>query len=81
MIGEILDIYDRLDELLEQIDRKNAGYTRASVERMQYCLNTDRDIKGKLVELLKALPEIRRESSPLARKMAEELPRTGGLCG
>lgn len=74
MIGEILDIYDRLDELLEQIDRKNAGYTRASVERMQYCLNTDRDIKGKLVELLKALPEIRRESSPLARKMAEELP-------
>lgn len=33
MIGEILDIYEKLDDLLEQIDRKNAGYTRASVER------------------------------------------------
>lgn len=56
MIGEIMDIYDRIDGILTQIDKKNAVYTRASVERMQYYLNTDRDIKGKLVEMLKKLP-------------------------
>ena len=55
MIGEIMDTYDRLDGIVSQIDKKNAGYTRASVERMQYFLNTDRDIKGKLVEVLKGL--------------------------
>lgn len=51
-IGDILDIYEKLDGMLEEIDRKNAAYTRASVEKMQYLLNTDRSIKGKLVELL-----------------------------
>lgn len=59
MIGEIIDTYDRLDSMLSQIDKKNAGYTRASVERMQYYLNTDRDIKGKLVEVLKTLPALK----------------------
>lgn len=61
MIGGIMDTYDRLGGILAQIDRKNAGYTRASVERMQYYLNTDRDIKGKLVEVLKAMPPLKNE--------------------
>lgn len=57
-IGDILDIYEKLDGMLEEIDRKNAAYTRASVEKMQYLLNTDRSIKGKLVELLsQCVPE------------------------
>jgi hypothetical protein len=57
-IGDILDIYEKLDVMLEEIDRKNSAYTRASVEKMQYLLNTDRSIKGKLVELLsKCAPE------------------------
>ena len=55
MMGEILDIYDRLDELQRQIDRKNSAYTRASVERMQYYLHADGDMRGRLVEIIKAL--------------------------
>lgn len=51
-IGEIIDTYESLDEMLEAIDRKNSAYTRASIERMRYLLNTDKSIKGKLVELL-----------------------------
>lgn len=66
MIGEIMDTYDRLDGMLAQIDRKNAGYTRASVERMQYYLNTDRDVKGKLVEVLKELPSAKDGVAPAA---------------
>jgi hypothetical protein len=70
MIGEIIDIYDRLDTMLTQIDKKNAVYTRASVERMQYYLNTDRDIRGKLVEILKALPASK-DGRKLLTHMAE----------
>jgi hypothetical protein len=70
MIGEIMDVYDRIDGMLSQIDKKNAGYTRASVERMQYYLNTDRDIKGKLVEVLKNLPSVK-EGRALPKEMAQ----------
>jgi len=58
MIGEIIDTYEGIDQLLKSIDKKNTAYTRASVERMQYYINTERDIKGKLVEVLKKLPNI-----------------------
>ncbi len=58
MIGEIIDTYEGIDQLLKSIDKKNSAYTRASVERMQYYINTERDIKGKLVEVMKNLPNI-----------------------
>ncbi len=52
MMGEMSDIYESIDGMLEEIDRKNNAYTRASIEKMQYLLNTDRSIKGKLVDIL-----------------------------
>ena len=72
VIGEIMDIYDKLDEMLSQIDRKNAAYTRASVERMQYYLNTDRDLRGKLVEVLKVLPGRGGRDDPLPAGAASD---------
>ncbi len=57
MMGEIIDIYERIDSLLIEIDRKKAAYTRASVEKLQYLLNTDRSIKGKIIEILKRVSE------------------------
>jgi hypothetical protein len=57
MINEIIDVYYKIDILLHEIDKKRASYTRASVERMQYLLNVDLSIKGKIVEILKAIPE------------------------
>lgn len=51
---EIRDIYEGIDGMLDEIDRKNAAYTRASIEKMQYLLNTDRSIKGKLAGILAA---------------------------
>lgn len=58
IIGEIIDTYEGIDQLLKSIDKKNTAYTRASVERMQYYINTERDIKGKLVEIMKQLPNL-----------------------
>ncbi len=54
-IGEISDTYERLEEMLEEIDKKNSAYTRASIEKMRYLLNSDRSIKGKLVGLLTSI--------------------------
>jgi hypothetical protein len=52
IMGEISDMYEGMDNMLEEIDRKNSAYTRASIEKMQYLLNIDRSIKGKLVDIL-----------------------------
>lgn len=69
-IGEISDIYERLDELLEEIDRKNSAYTRASIEKMRYMLNSDRSIKGKIVELLTHISKVEEQGE---RHMVERL--------
>lgn len=45
--------YLNMDDLLEEIDRRNAQYARASVEKLRYLLNSSRDTEGQLVELLK----------------------------
>jgi len=58
MLGYILETYQGIDRFINSIDKKNSAYTKASVERMQYFLNTDRDIKGKLIEVLKELPKL-----------------------
>ncbi|NLM60283.1 MAG: hypothetical protein GX194_14470 [Clostridium sp.] len=53
-INEVSDIYEGLDEMLAEIDRKRTAYTRASLEKMRYLLTIDRSIKGKLVDVLSA---------------------------
>ncbi len=74
-LEEIVDTYDRLDDLLRQVDRKNSAYTRASVERMQYYLNRDRDLRGKLVEVLKNFSSLQNKgaATPL-EEAASNLP-------
>lgn len=70
----ITDTFESLDELLQEIDRRNQSYNRASVERLQYLLNTDRDIKGKLVHLLKGLPPLKPDIHSPQLKAMQELP-------
>ncbi|MDO4552338.1 MAG: DUF5716 family protein, partial [Bacillota bacterium] len=78
-LSEISDMYEGMDHMLEEIDKKNAAYTRASIEKMQYLLNTDRSIKGKLTELLMATASI--ENEGLKERMGEavRLSRQGYL--
>ena len=64
MITFIIDQYEGMDRLLKEIDRKNAAYTRASVERTRYLLNTNRDARGQLIEILKTLPRIHHTPPP-----------------
>ena len=54
MILDIGETYEKIENLISQIDNKHTEYTRASIEKIRYALNVDRSIKGKLVQLLKA---------------------------
>jgi hypothetical protein len=54
MLTSIIDIYESIDKILQEIDKKNNIYIKASVEKVQYLLNTDRSIKGKIIELLQS---------------------------
>ena len=74
-IGYIMDIYEHhLDEMLDEIDRKNTAYTRASAEKMQYLLENDRSIKGKVVEILKQV------SASRGQRRSALLEKMSGIC-
>jgi hypothetical protein len=53
-IDFVLEVYGSIAGIIDQIDIKHAGYTRASIEKIQYSITADQSIRGKLVELLKA---------------------------
>ena len=72
MIQYIIDSLEGMDSFLREIDRRNSAYSRASAERIQYLLNTDRGVKGKLVEILKLAPPLgERSAAPLIAEMAQ----------
>lgn len=52
-IRTVLEIYENIDLTMNQIEQKNTDYVRASVQRIQYLLTNDKELKGKLVHILK----------------------------
>lgn len=72
MIQFIMESLESMDTFLREIDRRNSSYSRASVERIQYLLNTDRDVKGKLVEIMKLAPGLNDDRpNPLLHAMLD----------
>lgn len=59
MIVAIIDIFEKLDKLIGEIDKKISIYIKATNERMQYLINTDRNIKGKIITIIKNLPRLK----------------------
>ena len=53
MINYIADTYEGIEEMLDEIDRKHNEYTNASIDHIRYLMNSDRGVKGKLIELMK----------------------------
>ena len=49
--------YDTMDDLLHEIDRRNAQYAKASLEQVRYMLNSSRDTEGQLIDLLRFAAE------------------------
>lgn len=74
MIEYIMESYDRIHVLLNEIDKKNSSYIKASVERFQYLLNTNAGTKGKLVDILNQLPRFRSDDEVQWQLLKENLP-------
>ncbi|WP_130837791.1 Wadjet anti-phage system protein JetA family protein [Lachnoclostridium sp. Marseille-P6806] len=53
MLASAIDIYDEIEDMIREIDRKHNEYTNASVDKIRYLINTDQSAKGKLIDLLK----------------------------
>jgi hypothetical protein len=60
MLEEIRDTLRAVDPLLEDIDRRNMLYARASIERVKTLLEPDSTIAGKLSSLVRELYERKR---------------------
>jgi hypothetical protein len=52
-IDYILDFYQSVGSLVNEIDRKHSTYTKSSIEKIQYLMTADQTIRGKLIEILK----------------------------
>jgi hypothetical protein len=52
-IRTISEIYENIGTTMNEIETKNNDYVRASVKRIQYLLTNDKELKGKLVHILK----------------------------
>lgn len=58
-IDYIRQAYIGLDDLLDEIDRRNARYANASFQQLKYILNSSKDVEGQLMEILKFLAGLR----------------------
>lgn len=67
-IRTVLEIYENIDLTMNQIEQKNTDYVRASVKRIQYLLTNDKELKGKLVNILK-----NSKKEQVLEKMEEEV--------
>jgi hypothetical protein len=55
IISQIIEVYEEIEDILKAIDQKNTAYTRATVERIQYMLNADGSLKGRIASLVKEM--------------------------
>ncbi len=70
-IRKVLENYEKVDDIMNQIEEKNTDYIRAFVHRMQYLLTSDKELKGKLVQILKNVQK---------QEVLEKMEETIHLC-
>lgn len=63
MLHHMLDSFQRLDELIEDITKRSADYQRAAVERAKFLITSKADVRGQLKEILFGLNQIAEEKS------------------
>ncbi len=52
-IYEIIDLFNGLDNFITEIDKKNKVYLNSTIGKIQFLLNEEADISGKLNQILK----------------------------
>ncbi len=52
-IDDMIDIYNALDSIIDEIDEKNKVYVNTTIAKIKFLLNDDKNIIGKLTTILK----------------------------
>lgn len=52
IVFEIVNAFNNIDEIMEEIDNKNTKYQRASVTRAKFLLNNSTDVTGQIKNIL-----------------------------
>ena len=71
-IDKIIDLYNSVALLMQEIDAKHCNYTKQSIDKIRYVMSADHSIKGKLAVLLKAYTSANETGKENIFEMLEE---------
>ncbi len=57
MLHDVISAFQRMDEILGEINKKNSSYQRAAINRARFLLSSNEDLRGQLKEILMFLNE------------------------
>ncbi len=52
LLHDIIDAFRRMDDILDEINKKNTRYQRAAINRARFLLSSSEDIRGQLKDIL-----------------------------
>lgn len=56
-IHEVIDLFNSLDSFISEIDKKNKTYLNSTIAKIQFLLNEEADISGRLNSIMKFITE------------------------
>ena len=57
LLHEVIDAFRGMDQILDEINKKNTRYQRAAINRARFLLSSSEDIRGQLKEILSYMNE------------------------
>lgn len=78
LLHEVIDAFRRMDEILDEINKKNTRYQRAAINRARFLLSSSEDIRGQLKDILMFMNE-RIQEQKLDYNAVYELEETDRL--
>ncbi len=57
LLHEVIDAFRRMDDILDEINKKNTRYQRAAINRARFLLSSGEDIRGQLKDILTFMNE------------------------
>ncbi|MBQ9015984.1 MAG: hypothetical protein IJ109_07650 [Firmicutes bacterium] len=79
MLHDVIEAFRQMDEILDEINRKNARYQRAAVGRARFLLTSSDDVRGQLKDIICALNDAFQSEGYTDHNMIYELEETDRL--
>ena len=79
MLHDVIEAFRQMDEILDEINRKNARYQRAAVGRARFLLTSSDDLRGQLKDIICALNDAFQAEGYTDHNMVYELEETDRL--